>query len=398
MQNTALSLPVDKEFTWCHSHHSLTIDCSQYLNYPCKIVVGGWQKKLDWVSIIDNEVEQPEFHNTIAFDLSSMARSEDVQYWLNTIPEEVQCNIDFFGAHKFFVLKLIAQWQEARDLFFSNPVLLWYWVDYCIDHKLDAFTARKMLNMKQHQILAAMGMSNTKSLNRLLKKVQIESIQRYFAGKLLSILTSPDYLIKLRHLPVIRQEHIDVVIAMPELIHSRLLELLAGMSCRWARAQLINIIQDCLRMDLALDRELANCNSEAELNRIHDREMVRRNRHGIDQRYILLDEQDNPLPFPPPPNPGTEWIKPILTYEALCEEGRKMKHCVGSYARNVQSGTHYIYHMEMPECLTISMTTSNGRPIGIEQVAGPCNKPASSEAWGIIDSWFEQVIKEYRKG
>ncbi|WP_422490957.1 PcfJ domain-containing protein [Endozoicomonas sp. ALE010] len=384
MQNTALSLPEEKEFTWCDSHHSLTIDCLPYLNYPCKIVVGGWQKKLDWVSIIDHEVEQPEFHSSIAFDLSSMAHCEDIQYWLNTIPEEVQRNIDFFGAHKFFVLKLVAQWQEARDLFFSNPVLLWYWVDFCINHKLDESTARKMLAMKQHQILAAMGMSNSKSLNRLVKKIQIESIQRYFASKLLSIITTPAYLVKLRHLPVIRQEHIDVMIAMPELIHSRLLELLASMGCRWARARLINIIQDCLRMDLALNRELANCNSEAELNRIHDREMARRNRHGIDQRFILLDEQDNPLPFPLPPHPGTEWIKPILTFEALREEGIKMKHCVGSYVRNVQAGTHYIYHMEAPECLTISITMNNGRPLRIEQVAGPCNKTASNEARGAV--------------
>ena len=398
MQNTSLIPSEDKEFTWCHHHHSLTIDCSHYLNYPCKIVVGGWQKKLDWVSIIDHEVEQPEFHNTIAFDLSSMAHSEDIQFWLDTIPAQIRDNIDFFGAHKFFVLKLVAQWSEAQDLYFSNPVLLWYWVDFCVNHKLDESTARKMLAMKQHQILTAMGMSNTKSLNRLLKKIQIASVQRYFASKLLSIITTPDYLMKLRHLSVIRQEHIDLMIAMPGLIHSRLLELVASYNCRWARTRMMNIIHDCLRMNLALDRELAHISSEAQLNRIHDREVAGHNRCGevINQAFILLDENNNPLPFPPPPHPGTDWIKPIVTFQALREEGKKMEHCVGAYIRNVQSGSHYIYHMEKPECLTISIAMSQGRPVTIEQVAGLRNKQPSSAARGVIDSWFGRVLNEYK--
>lgn len=397
MQSTAPLLPDNREFTWFQDHHFLAIDCSHYLNYPCKIVVGGWQKKLKWVSIIDDEVEEPEFHNTIAFDLSAMAYSEDIQSWLETIPEEISANVDFFGAHKFFVLRLVAQWQEARDLFFNNPVLLWYWVDFCIEHKLDQLSARKMLSMKQHQILAAMGLPETKSLNRLLKKINIASMERYFASKLLSLLTTPEYLKKLRHLPELCQEHIDELIVMPELVHSQLLEVLARTDCRWARARLINMIQDCLRMNLHLDRELAHCHIEGELERIHDRVVARRNQNHINQMDMLRDEEGNPLPFPAAPHSGNRWIKPIQTPDDLYQEGKAMKHCVGAYVRNVQSGTHFIYHMDEPERLTISITMHDGKPRRIEQVAGPCNRPPSKEAREIIDGWFLQVASEWKK-
>ncbi len=393
MQSNA-QLADNREFTWFHDHHLLSIDCSHHLNYPCKIIVGGWEKKLDWVSIIDNEVEKPEFHNTIAFDLSSMAHSDDIKAWLDTIPSDINHQIDFFGAHKFFVLKLVAQWQEARDLFFSNPVLLWYWVDFCIDHKLDQETARAMLSMKQHQILAAMGYSETKSLNRLLKKIKVDSIQRYFASKLLAIMTKPDFLKTLRHIPELNQRHIDELIAMPELIHSQLLNVLADTECRWARARLMNMILDCQRMDLRLNRELAHCNTVGELERIHDRVVALRNENYINRMEVLRDEDGNPLPFPEPPHPGNDWIKPVLTSDALIDEGRSMKHCVGAYVRNVQSGTHYIYHMDEPERLTISIKMNDEKPIMIEQVAGPCNRPPSIEAKAMIDSWFVQATSE----
>ena len=50
----------------------------------------------------------------------------------------------------------------------------------------------------------------------------------------------------------------------------------------------------------------------------------------------------------------------------------------------------------VPECLTISITMSQGRPVVIEQVAGHRNKQPSSEARGMIDSWFGQVLNEYK--
>ncbi len=71
-----------------------------------------------------------------------------------------------------------------------------------------------------------------------------------------------------------------------------------------------------------------------------------------------------------------------------------MKHCVGAYVRNVQSGTHYIYHMDEPERLTISIKMNDEKPIMIEQVAGPCNRPPSIEAKAMIDSWFVQATSE----
>lgn len=61
-------------------------------------------------------------------------------------------------------------------------------------------------------------------------------------------------------------------------------------------------------------------------------------------------------PFPPPPIPGDDLLRPIRSGDDLAREGREMSHCVADYAAEVRSGFRYYYRWLGAERATVELS------------------------------------------
>ena len=66
-------------------------------------------------------------------------------------------------------------------------------------------------------------------------------------------------------------------------------------------------------------------------------------------------------PFPPPPIPGDDLLHPICCNVELRQEGRRMRHCVADYAREVIDGLAYFYHWRGQEKATVMLHNDRER-------------------------------------
>jgi hypothetical protein len=87
-------------------------------------------------------------------------------------------------------------------------------------------------------------------------------------------------------------------------------------------------------------------------------------------------------------------ITELLSTMALVAEGRKMKHCVATYARSCANGACSIWTLEVEtfegrsKLLTIEVRTDTKM---ICQVRGKCNALAAEKHRGILRRWAEQA-------
>ena len=383
---------------WCETTNKLRIDWTETLGYPCVLNISGWDDALNWQSIIYDEAEPADLLEEPGVDFLKPTDNPHINQWQQTLPALLLDQVSLVSRYKFLMLRLLNQWYEARDLMLSNPVLLWLWVVYCKENKLDEGELYQGVCMKQSKLLGRMGLPETASLARMLKRLDLDIWDDAIARKIHNLWACPQATNSLRHIPVIYEKHLNLLHHTPSLRGTPLFYRLADIECAWERREVWMLFRDCLYMGLTVDRELRHCRTEQSLRRIHDRHDQQR-RQEIDQETqrrtdrITKDEDGNYLPFPPPPHPGTDKIKPITTAEALIEEGKEMKHCVGIYVSRVQKASVYIYRMYTPERLTISVTVREGKIFNVEQVKGASNEAASDEAKTLVEEWLVEVLR-----
>lgn len=100
------------------------------------------------------------------------------------------------------------------------------------------------------------------------------------------------------------------------------------------------------------------------------------------------------LEFPEPWIDGGEFgkfsIVPLRSPAELAEEGRKLRHCVGSYAHQVAAGQGFIYSVRKGKSYlaTVALRRERGR-ILIGECSGLQNSPPSDEVKKAVDQWLE---------
>lgn len=104
------------------------------------------------------------------------------------------------------------------------------------------------------------------------------------------------------------------------------------------------------------------------------------NADGMNLIYSLRDrwmlQTHGTRPFPRPPIPGDERLRPISTPKALLHEGKSMRHCVGQYWQDVTDGLFYYYQWLGDERATVQLERDKitGRWILAEHL-GQKNEP-----------------------
>ena len=104
----------------------------------------------------------------------------------------------------------------------------------------------------------------------------------------------------------------------------------------------------------------------------------------------------DPTPFPKPWTGPTDvdgyQIVPITNSAELYREGKRMRHCVGTYGGEAMSGECYFYHVEKEDkpIATVELLREGNKP-KVGHVRGPCNAIVDKKVMQILRKWARQV-------
>ncbi|GBF50383.1 hypothetical protein LPTSP4_19080 [Leptospira ryugenii] len=96
--------------------------------------------------------------------------------------------------------------------------------------------------------------------------------------------------------------------------------------------------------------------------------------------------QEEVVSYPEPPFEGNEWISPIRSNLDLYWEGKNQHNCVFDYDQKIRDGRFYLYHTNGKTKCTVSFLNIEGDWF-LDQIAGPCNKPADPETYHQLEAW-----------
>ena len=94
-------------------------------------------------------------------------------------------------------------------------------------------------------------------------------------------------------------------------------------------------------------------------------------------------------------------VQPLITRQALIEEGRVMNHCVASYASMVANGECLIFsirHGNLRVATVEVRPRSRKRPnFAVVQLQGPGNSPVSQELRKAVNEWVDRSRGDFAK-
>ena len=99
-------------------------------------------------------------------------------------------------------------------------------------------------------------------------------------------------------------------------------------------------------------------------------------------------------PFPKPPIPGDDQLRPITDNRALRREGRRMRNCVAEYTEEILSESVYFYHWSGANPATVKIENNNEKGWCLSAVLGPRNSDICQWTYYLIAQrvWWQRHI------
>lgn len=318
-----------------------------------------------------------------------------VHRFLSPIPEPVRAELRCYSVRRWHLLNLFARCPGAMDLSHSNPALLFALASNWAFHKpavqWPVRAARSLINRKQRVILKWLGFPATESVRRLLAKISPDALTVPRLLWLREHLPDPACLVLLQHLPRINDIVLRLVTSKrvrPHLTPRLLLDLcvIEPQDYPLFHQAPKELLYDTMRMCEAVNWERCPVlfRSLEALKALH-RDL------GWRIAWVLRMRKGGAYKrLPLPPFPGTEWIQPLKTVEAIAREGWEQEHCAASYISLVAEGRQYLYRVLKPLRGTLAISRQAGTrrwyPSQFRQLA---NAPVPDT---IVKSTFEALF------
>jgi hypothetical protein len=251
--------------------------------------------------------------------------------------------------------------------------------------------ARSLVRLKRKEILHRLGFPESNSIVRIFERIDPNSLDVPIFLTLRSVLDDPANRKTLSHMHEINASTIHLLDSpevKPLYSHSFLLGISDKKQNKYGRQKYRYLLRDSHAMwiELRPGRRFPVIQSADELSSIH---------YELFNEYNARHPESSGLrpsnePFPPPPVPGDENIIPILSAEALAEEGRAQRNCVGSYWWRVVSGQEYIYRVVSEnDRATLSLEQTEDGDWRIGQLLAAGNRPVRRETWELVVDWMK---------
>lgn len=345
----------------------------------------------------------------------------DANRFLRKIPAEIRERIQSFKFGQCAMLRWLACYPEARDLFNSNPKLLWLLATAIFDSNVDEDELPHLLRKKQVEILGRIFKPPSPSALRFLQKVELVDGDLIEARTIIRALKKPIIQRIVAHLQSVSITLLRTLYDNPDLAIPSVARFLTeafrnpGCNPRMLSLHISDTIRDIRRMAEVLgihnpDVIITRCRSLEGLNRLHDRWVDRVNRHqgllleagqGVwpedldlpdwfeQQRAELERHADKDWIFPNPPFPDSKEIKAVRSISELVAEGRLQRNCVASYASAIVNGEVFVYKVLSPHRATLELIKrKNGWEPG--QLKLSCNRVPGPEVEKCVGKWIKQ--------
>ncbi len=368
-----------------------------------EFIDGEWVPQDDSYMIILGEDRKFSDSPYIAwYERKSVSVSHEVWvHFKNTVPEEIKIIVERFHYSQLQILKALRNCPELIDLAQSCLILFWLIVQYADVKNYNGINLRSLIRQKRKKILTCLGFGNseTSSAVRFLSKIHIPLLIDEDLFCITDILRSEERLKMLRHYEPITRAHLMAISEYSHLLRYSFVrsELSRDISPGELK-RLANLFNDTCKIGEILQKGnledvFRNCRSGWQLERFHDslvEEMDKENIHNeLTERFAA---KYGDIFFPPPPVPGNEQIRPILSLPSLKNEGKILEHCIFSFAEEIFKKQCFCYKILNPERGTLLIDLKNGRPV-IGAIQLRKNKPPAVGTIKSVSEWLEIFMK-----
>jgi hypothetical protein len=343
----------------------------------------------------------------------------DANRFLSEIPAEIRKRIQSYKFGQCAMLRWLARYPEAGDLFDSNPKLLWLLTTAVFDSSVDEDELACLLRKKQVEILGRIFKPPSPSALRFLQKVELVAGDLIEARTIIRTLKKPHIRRIVAHLQAVSTTLLRTLYDNPDLampsVAKFLTEEFRNPDCnpRMLSLHVSDTIRDIRRMAEVLGIQdpggtITRCQSLQGLNRLHDRWVDRVNRHQglllgdgqgnwlhdldypdqFEQQRVKIEQlDDQDWIFPEPPFPENKEIKAIRSISELVAEGRLQRNCVASYASEIVNGEVFVYKVLKPHRATLELINKDA---GWEpgQLKLSCNRAPGPEVERVVNEWI----------
>lgn len=375
----------------------IVFDLSDMLRYPIRLAVYGWESDhpLHWSSFgSDGEVvAEGQFLEPPGLPLFSL-QDDNGNRLSDGIPTDVTALAKLMPSMAFELAQACAVSEAARQLADDAPLLLILLVDYARRQQCTLAVFENLLGQKRPTILSAIGLPGTRSLARLIKRIELSPMLPWELEDVAKALTHKDFLTLLRHHPTPHLNHLRFLLRHPQPLWPGVLNLVNERTSSLDITWLSRMIGDTLNLAGGNLRQIGEVDSRLALQELHDRLVNRFNRgsgkdSATDRAAAAEELAEEHGDYPRAPIDVIEGIESLNSWLELLEEGATMRHCVGSYDVHIALGQVFIYRMMTPERLTISLEyRTNNWVVG--EVRGHCNANPSPYALDIVRRWIER--------
>lgn len=327
-----------------------------------------------------------------------------VECWAARIPRRVRTAVARFSGVQLLLMRCLRREPRLEEIIRSNPALV-----LCAAFHFQTTAAPRsgaaglveILMKPRREICAfALGMDSNATV-KLLSRIRPDSCDQAAVSRIRNALYYRDSVHALRRVSVPTPEVLDAAARSPALV---------GMAClrRTPQAdtgdpreasrrcgEIVRMGRDILATARQLDlpravitARMRTCPTVKALRRLHDRLVGELHRRGIEESLRRYEVIHGKRPFPEPPLPGTERIRPITTYRDLCAEGRRMHHCAQSHLDLILSGRFYVYAVHGPQRATVEIYNT-GRGWIISELSLRCNARPSEGTRQSVRRWLD---------
>lgn len=315
--------------------------------------------------------------------LHMQRRIEARERALQVIPPDLLDLVRRFPEAHFALLQLFAEHTEAVGLAQANPMLAFL---LATSTQAPPEEMHHVLRSKRTAILRWLGFHRaSKSLVRLLGKVQPWACRGKLVSALRQALQDKATIHRLRHLPTIN------------------LGCLAIASDKTS----LRRVSDGFLREVAEDGEenrqpttdlrLHVCLALEEKGHLTSLPMVFHARSKLESVLVagaehLPPEEIEALGLNParPPIPDTKHLQALRTAEDVYEEGCDQFNCVWTLLPELVAGKRFLYRVLAPERATLAVQPSRDG-FCIEELEGFGNAPVSSETRDTVQQWLDQA-------
>lgn len=360
-----------------------TLELSPTVGYPLELRVHGLQSStpLYWESWSAGEcVAQGGFLKSPRLPVRSLLTEAD---WLQ-LDTQIKAIIYIAPWLQCQLLQVILLSNMTRELALSSPLLFLLLVDYACKEKLTPADVIRLAQLKRSVLLQhIMGDGHAGVLN-VLARTQVKRVLRSELDRMVAILKDEARLRLLRHVP---QPCLATYVLLEQPLPVMWVGLLTMLPPHSGAAQamdLVRLLVDTHRLGASPQR-LRALTQYQQLEELHNELIIRFHQENSHQRANRYQAQYGD--YPKAPIEGNSIIVPIQSWYDLLEEGRQMRHCVGSYHQSVSEGQVFIYQVHVNPRLTLAIKRTD-RGWALQEIRAYANQRADDQAVLYVHQWL----------